>query len=327
MMTDGSVLEAPAAGRMVPAAPPQQQQQPEVPTHLSTDQNTESKLVMVAPEMLERTESDLVDRQPQQPAEQPPATPPAAAPEADAQPSVARTEAAPPALATAADQPSTGLSKLERETALLMLNLLSKYKEADPFRQPVDWLALGIPDYPDVIKQPMDLRTVREKVRSGAYSSMHEWRADMALIWSNCRKYNGDVHHFTKMAEKLEAAMERRMDEAVAGATRELAAQQQRAAEGGGASRGGAPRPKIPRELALLRSSNTSAGSDSDGGEDVKPLARVVSAGSRTATEQQCHGQVTMMSAYPAQPWGPAVRDMLHVLLDALPVAMVQHRR
>jgi hypothetical protein len=26
--------------------------------------------------------------------------------------------------------------------------------------QPVDWEALGIPDYPEIVKQPMDLGTV-----------------------------------------------------------------------------------------------------------------------------------------------------------------------
>ena len=57
------------------------------------------------------------------------------------------------------------MSRVEHDACLLMHSLLSKYKDADPFRQPVDVEALGIPDYFDVIKQPMDLKTVREKVR------------------------------------------------------------------------------------------------------------------------------------------------------------------
>ncbi|KAF6263936.1 hypothetical protein COO60DRAFT_1457906 [Scenedesmus sp. NREL 46B-D3] len=157
------------------------------------------------------------------------------------------------------------------KTALYMLNVLGKYKDADPFRLPVDWKSMGIPDYPVVIKHPMDFKTAREEVRAGAYASMDEWRADMQLIWDNCRKYNGDNHNITRSAEKMEAFMERRMEEAIAGAARELAAAQQRAGAGGLAGRGtagGSKTTQVPREVALLRASHTPSGSDSDGDED-----------------------------------------------------------
>ncbi|KAF6263673.1 Bromodomain-containing protein [Scenedesmus sp. NREL 46B-D3] len=103
-----------------------------------------------------------------------------------------------------------------------MLNLLAKYKEAARFRAPVDWKLRGIPDYPVVMEHPMDLRTARAKVRAGACTPMDEWRADMQLIWDDCRTYNGENHLLTRWAVKLEAAMERRMEEAIAAATREL---------------------------------------------------------------------------------------------------------
>ncbi|WIA13302.1 hypothetical protein OEZ85_006886 [Tetradesmus obliquus] len=203
-----------------------------------------------------------------------------------------------------------------------MLNLLAKYKEADPFRAPVDWEALGIPDYPVVITHPMDLKTAREKVRAGAYKTMDEWRADIKRIWDNCRKYNGEEHPVTRCAEKLEAAMERRMEEAVAGAARELSTAQQRADAGGLAGKGtaGGSRPRAPREVALLRASNTSAGSDSDGGED----GRQAGLAARTAARQQhqpspepmrlslkrvasgSNMQAAGAAAAPAAPAGPA---------------------
>ncbi|KAF6253924.1 hypothetical protein COO60DRAFT_370215 [Scenedesmus sp. NREL 46B-D3] len=195
--------------------------------------------------------------------------------------SPAATAVAAPA-AAAAEATCTGLTALEHKTALYMLNLLGKYKEADPFKAPVDWLDLGIPDYPDVIKHPMDLKTAREKVHTGAYKSMDEWRADMKLIWENCRTYNGTTHVITRRAEKLEAAMERRMEEAVTGAARELSAAQL-AGAGGLAGKGttGGSTPKPPGEVALLLASvasNTSAGSDSngeDGGRQAGPALRM----------------------------------------------------
>ena len=39
-------------------------------------------------------------------------------------------------------------------------NLINSNKGA-PFAQPVDYVALGIPHYPDIIKTPMDLGTIQ----------------------------------------------------------------------------------------------------------------------------------------------------------------------
>lgn len=77
-----------------------------------------------------------------------------------------------PPAAAAGQQPrddkQEGMSKLDYETCVALQHILAKYKEADPFRQPVDVEALGIPDYLEIIKHPMDLKTVREKVRTAA---------------------------------------------------------------------------------------------------------------------------------------------------------------
>lgn len=36
-------------------------------------------------------------------------------------------------------------------------------KESEVFREPVQYIELGIPDYPDIIKHPMDLGTVCDR--------------------------------------------------------------------------------------------------------------------------------------------------------------------
>lgn len=41
-----------------------------------------------------------------------------------------------------------------------MINTLMNHKSAAPFLQPVDPIALGIPDYPTIITRPMDLSTI-----------------------------------------------------------------------------------------------------------------------------------------------------------------------
>ena len=50
-------------------------------------------------------------------------------------------------------------------TCVQILNVLSTHQWAEPFLQPVDPVALNIPDYFRIIKHPMDLGTVRSKVR------------------------------------------------------------------------------------------------------------------------------------------------------------------
>lgn len=41
-----------------------------------------------------------------------------------------------------------------------MHSKISARKDSEVFREPVNYELLGIPDYPQIIKKPMDLRTV-----------------------------------------------------------------------------------------------------------------------------------------------------------------------
>lgn len=44
-----------------------------------------------------------------------------------------------------------------------ILNRVIGRKESEVFKEPVQYIELGIPDYPDIVKHPMDLGTVRNK--------------------------------------------------------------------------------------------------------------------------------------------------------------------
>ena len=54
----------------------------------------------------------------------------------------------------------------------------------------LDWVKLAIPDYPKIVKKPMDLSTMRGKLDNGAYSTAEKFRDDFKLIISNCYLYN-----------------------------------------------------------------------------------------------------------------------------------------
>jgi hypothetical protein len=77
-----------------------------------------------------------------------------------------------------------------------------------PFYKPVDVELLGLPDYHDIIKHPMDLGTVKQKLDQREYKRPDEFAADIRLIFTNCYKYNQPDHEVVTMARKLQDVFE-----------------------------------------------------------------------------------------------------------------------
>jgi Bromodomain len=80
-----------------------------------------------------------------------------------------------------------------------------------PFYKPVDAKMLGLHDYHDIIKKPMDLGTVKGKMDDREYKTAAEFVADVRLIFTNCYKYNPPDHDVVKMGRKLQDVFEMRM--------------------------------------------------------------------------------------------------------------------
>ncbi|KAI9300002.1 Bromodomain-containing protein [Cunninghamella echinulata] len=81
----------------------------------------------------------------------------------------------------------------------------SKYSHFNyPFLQPVDPVALNIPDYPLIIKEPMDLSTIEHKLNEGLYVNADEFEKDIRLTFSNCYVYNSSTLPVYQMAKSLE---------------------------------------------------------------------------------------------------------------------------
>lgn len=71
-----------------------------------------------------------------------------------------------------------------------LLNKLSAHKHAIHFLQPVDYVTLNIPDYPLIVKEPMDLGTVKKKLKAKEYKNPLEMMKDIEKVWSNSFLYN-----------------------------------------------------------------------------------------------------------------------------------------
>jgi len=47
------------------------------------------------------------------------------------------------------------------------------------FRYPVDYKTLGLIDYPFLITHPMDLTTIKKKIKRNSYKTVNEYKADL----------------------------------------------------------------------------------------------------------------------------------------------------
>lgn len=118
---------------------------------------------------------------------------------------------------------------------------LKSRREAGAFLQPVDPIALNIPHYTQIIKEPMDLGTIdqklaltahRMKTAQGAqsrlsdklkqaidsgrirpdtdfYARVEDFERDVFRMFNNCVRFNGAEHIFSKNAEVLRGVFEK----------------------------------------------------------------------------------------------------------------------
>lgn len=77
-------------------------------------------------------------------------------------------------------------------------------------------MSLNIPQYPSIVKRPIDLGTIRNKLDAGQYPvpPFPAFEADMRLLFKNCYLFNPPgtpVHEWGKLVEGVfEAKWEER---------------------------------------------------------------------------------------------------------------------
>ncbi|CCI44805.1 unnamed protein product [Albugo candida] len=78
------------------------------------------------------------------------------------------------------------------EKCAYILDVLTSHEYSWPFLEPVDPVALNIPTYFDLVKNPMDLRTMRSKLEQNLYTNPSNFRNDMILMFENAIVFNMD---------------------------------------------------------------------------------------------------------------------------------------
>ena len=95
-----------------------------------------------------------------------------------------------------------GEEKTFEQSAKDILKRLENHDNSWPFKEAVD--VTKVPDYPSVVKKPMDLKIVRRKFEQKQYQTRDEFKEDILLIFSNSKLYNAKETIYYKYAEQLE---------------------------------------------------------------------------------------------------------------------------
>ena len=86
---------------------------------------------------------------------------------------------------------------------LAMIRKIEEQQYAWPFREPVD--TTEVPDYLEVIKEPIDLQTIEKRIRQdNHYKSKHMLYQDLMLMVNNCKLYNEPSSPYAQCANNLE---------------------------------------------------------------------------------------------------------------------------
>eukprot|EP01067_Filipodium_phascolosomae_P001411 Filipodium_phascolosomae@DN1944_c0_g1_i4.p1 len=90
---------------------------------------------------------------------------------------------------------------------LEVIGTLMKADKLDFFAQPVDPVALQIPDYFSIIKKPMDFGTIKKRLSGGdgvlAFKTPFEMHQDVTLVFQNAETYNPKNHEAHRESKRI----------------------------------------------------------------------------------------------------------------------------
>lgn len=109
----------------------------------------------------------------------------------------------------------------EMEDCRTILKSIINNDDSEAFREPVDWEQYELYDYPEIIKEPMDLGTIESNLDAGKYANPEAFANHVRLVWKNAMQYNrsdSDIFRtaqnfmkiFDKKFKKLETKMKKK---------------------------------------------------------------------------------------------------------------------
>ncbi|KAF2658417.1 Bromodomain-containing protein [Lophiostoma macrostomum CBS 122681] len=109
------------------------------------------------------------------------------------------------AAANAEEWPTIPMTMAQNKFLLERVRNTKKIKVAGAFKDPVNPEVLGIPTYPDLVKNPMDLSTMETKLKDQQYTVVREFMEDLDQIVNNSVLFNGKEHLVTQAGYNMRA--------------------------------------------------------------------------------------------------------------------------
>lgn len=100
----------------------------------------------------------------------------------------------------------TGVSDKRFQNMIGMLHSqISAHRYGNIFHNPIK--KSEAPDYHDIVKRPMDLKTIKSRVKDGLISNSLEFQRDIFLMFANAMMYNRPGSEIYNMAEEVRSRL------------------------------------------------------------------------------------------------------------------------
>jgi len=151
---------------------------------------------------------------------------------------------------------------------------LWKHKHCWPFHKPVDTRALNIPDYFTIVKQPMDLGTIKKRLDNNYYWSAKEAISDFDQMIKNCLLYNKPGEDIVTMANGLHREFIKMWKTKLIGEEQTFLSENKgvkRKAEGTSVSPPPAKHPNLAKPMSGVRRESSASGTSRKSDEIIRP--------------------------------------------------------
>lgn len=93
------------------------------------------------------------------------------------------------------------VSKRFQNVIGMLHSQISQHRYGNIFHNPIK--KSEAPDYHDIVKRPMDLKTIKSRVKDGLISNSLEFQRDIYLMFANAMMYNRPGSEIYNMAEEV----------------------------------------------------------------------------------------------------------------------------
>ncbi|KAI0352959.1 hypothetical protein OH77DRAFT_1523017 [Trametes cingulata] len=102
------------------------------------------------------------------------------------------------------------VSKRFQNVIGMLHSQISQHRYGNIFHNPIK--KSEAPDYHDIVKRPMDLKTIKSRVKDGLISNSLEFQRDIYLMFANAMMYNRPGSEIYNMAEEMMLSSEREIN-------------------------------------------------------------------------------------------------------------------